>query len=151
MMCVTFGTCGMKGFRSPCTLYSRKIFFAVNVLRFGAAYFPFVNGRCHFNGRCHHWQPLVMTDVLYSLDEVTIKQTIRFWIVLERTTLKPKLNLRTLWNGLGPPVIDVLVKKDSLLVYVLNFFGILVGRCGSVVASRASDRSRKKRQISRDF
>ena len=26
----------------------------------------------------------------------------------------------------------VTVKKDSLLVYVLNFFGILVGRRGSV-------------------
>ena len=30
-------------------------------------------------------------------------------------------------------VITVTVKKDSLLVYVLNFFGILAGRCGSVV------------------
>ena len=38
-----------------------------------------------------------------------------------------------LWNGLGSPVIDVSVKKDSLLVYALNFFGILAGRCGSVL------------------
>ena len=89
---------------------------------------------------------LVMIDVIYSLDEATIKQTIRFLIGLERTTLKAKLNLRLkLWNGLGPPVIDVSVKKDSLLVYVLNLFGILVCRCGSVVVSRASDRSRKKK------
>ena len=29
-----------------------------------------------------------------------------------------------LWKGLGSPVIDVSVKKDSLLVYVLKFFGI---------------------------
>lgn len=64
-----------------------------------------------------------MIDVIYSLDEVTLRQTIRFLIVLERTTLNPKLNLRyKLWKGLGSPVIDVSVKKDSLLVYVLNFF-----------------------------
>ena len=25
---------------------------------------------------------------------------------------------------------DVTVKKDSLLIYVLKFFGILAGRCG---------------------
>ena len=36
------------------------------------------------------------------------------------------------------PVIDVTVKKDSLLVYVLKFFGISVGRCGNVVV-RESD------------
>ena len=30
------------------------------------------------------------------------------------------------------PVIDV-TKKNSLLVYVLNFFGILASRCSSVV------------------
>ena len=29
--------------------------------------------------------------------------------------------------------IDVSFKKDSLLVYLLNVFGSLVGRCGSVV------------------
>ena len=38
-----------------------------------------------------------------------------------------------LWNGLGSPVIDVSGKKDSLLVYVLTFFEILVAHCGSVV------------------
>ena len=54
--------------------------------------------------------------------------------MLERTTLKTKLNLREkLWKGLGSPVNDVTVKKDSLLAYVLNFFGILGVRCGSVV------------------
>ena len=59
---------------------------------------------------------------------------IRFSIVLERTTLKPKLNLRfKLWKGLGSPVIDVSDKKNSLLVYVLKFFGILAGGCGSAV------------------
>ena len=59
--------------------------------------------------------------------------------------MKPKWNLREkLWKGLGPPVIDVTVKKDSLLVYVLNFFGILAGRCGSVVV-RERDRIRKLR------
>ena len=68
---------------------------------------------------------------------------IRFWIVLERTKLKPKLNLREkLWKGLGSPVIDVTVKKDSLLVYVFHFFGILAGRCGSV-AVRERDKDRK--------
>ena len=30
-------------------------------------------------------------------------------------------------------IIDVTVKKDSLLVYVLKFFGILAGLYGSVV------------------
>ena len=47
--------------------------------------------------------------------------------------MKPKLNLRLkLWKGLGSPVIDETVKKDTLLVYVLiNFFGILADRCSS--------------------
>ena len=48
--------------------------------------------------------------------------------------MKPKLNLRLkLWKGLGSPVIDETIKKDTLLVYVINFFGILAGRCGSLV------------------
>ena len=37
-----------------------------------------------------------------------------------------------LWKGLGSPVIHVTVKKDSLLEYGLNFYGILAGRVGSV-------------------
>ena len=37
-------------------------------------------------------------------------------------------------------VIDVSVKKDSLLVYGLKFFGIMAGRCSSVVVrERDSD------------
>ena len=48
--------------------------------------------------------------------------------------MKSKLNLRLKsWKRIGSPVIDVSVKKDSMLVYVLKFFGILAGRCGSVV------------------
>ena len=48
--------------------------------------------------------------------------------------MKSKLNLREkFWKGLGSPVIDASVKKDSLLVYVNNVFGILAGRCGSAV------------------
>ena len=44
------------------------------------------------------------------------------------------MNLREkLWKGLGSTVIDVTVKKDSLLAYVLNFFGILTVRCGSAM------------------
>ena len=31
------------------------------------------------------------------------------------------------------PIIDVSVKKNSLLVCVLKFLGILAGHCGSVV------------------
>ena len=38
-----------------------------------------------------------------------------------------------LWKALGSPVIDVTVKKAKLLVYVLNFCGILAHRCGNVV------------------
>ena len=54
--------------------------------------------------------------------------------MLERAALKLKLNFRLmLRKGLGSPVIDVKVKKDSLLVDLLKFFGILAGRCGSVV------------------
>ena len=30
-------------------------------------------------------------------------------------------------------MIDVTAKRDSLLIYVLKFSGILAGRCGSVV------------------
>ena len=37
------------------------------------------------------------------------------------------------WKGLGSAVNDVTVNKDTLLVYVLYGFGILAGRCGSVV------------------
>ena len=52
-----------------------------------------------------------------------IRQILRFLIVIEITKLKPKLNLRLkLWKGLGSPVIDVTVMKDSLLFYVLKFF-----------------------------
>ena len=47
--------------------------------------------------------------------------------------LKPK-SKKKLWKVLGSPVIDVTVKKDSLLVkYVLTFFGIMVGWCSGVV------------------
>ena len=47
------------------------------------------------------------------------------------------MNLREkFWKGLGSPVIDASVKKDSLLVYVNNVFGILAGRCGSVVVRK---------------
>ena len=46
--------------------------------------------------------------------------------------MRPKLNLRLkLWKGLWSPVIDETVKKDTLLVYVINFFGILKDRCSS--------------------
>ena len=38
-----------------------------------------------------------------------------------------------LWKGLGSPVIDESGTKDSLLVCVLKFFGIMAGRCSSVV------------------
>ena len=54
--------------------------------------------------------------------------------MLERTTLKPKLNFRSkLRKGLRSraPIIDVTDKKDSLLVYVLKFFRIW--RVGVVV------------------
>ena len=52
-----------------------------------------------------------------------IRQILRFLIVIEIAKLRPKLNLGLkLWEGLGSPVIDVTVMKDSLLVYVLNFF-----------------------------
>ena len=49
-------------------------------------------------------------------------------MALERTKLKPALNLREkLRKGPVSPIIDVTVKKDNLLVFVL----ILLGRCGS--------------------
>ena len=38
--------------------------------------------------------------------------------------------------------IDVTVKKDSLLVYVLKFFRIVAGRCGSVVVREREIRIR---------
>ena len=49
-----------------------------------------------FNGRCNPLvtKPLVMVYVIYSLDYVTRRRIIRFWIVLEKTTLKTRLNLR---------------------------------------------------------
>ena len=54
--------------------------------------------------------------------------------------MKPKLNFRSmLQRGLGSPVIDVNVKKDSLLVDILKFFGILAGRSGSVVLRERFD------------
>ena len=56
------------------------------------------------------------------------------------------LNLHEkLWKGLGSPVIDVSVKRDSLRVDVLKFFGILAARCGSVVVrERGYERSEFK-------
>ena len=60
--------------------------------------------------------------------------------MLERVTLKPTLNFRSmLRKGPGSPVIDVNVKKDSLLVDILKFFGILAGRCCSVVLRERFD------------
>ena len=48
--------------------------------------------------------------------------------------MKPKLNLhQKLWKGLGSPVINISVKKYSLLGYVFKFFGVLAGQCDSVV------------------
>ena len=62
-----------------------------------------------------------------------MRHILRFVIVAERTTLETKLNLRLkLWKGPGSAVIDVSVKKNSLLVCVRKFLGILVGQCGSV-------------------
>ena len=60
--------------------------------------------------------------------------------MLDGATLKPKLNFRSmLRKGLGSPVIDVKVNKDSLLVDLLKFFAILAGRCGSVVVRERYD------------
>ena len=49
-----------------------------------------------------------------------------------------------LWKRLGSPVIDVSVEKKSFFFffYVLTFFGILAGRCGSVVV-RERDKDTK--------
>ena len=48
--------------------------------------------------------------------------------------LKPKLHLhQKLWKRLGSPVINISVKKYSLLVYVFKLFGVLAGQCDSVV------------------
>ena len=44
-----------------------------------------------------------------------------------------KVKVLKLWKRIGSPVIDVSIKRDTLLVYILKFFGILAGRCGSVV------------------
>ena len=67
-----------------------------------------------------------MKQHLTKLHYPLLRQIIRFRIALERTTLKPKLNQRLkLWKGLGSPVIDVSVKNNSWLVYVLTFFGFL--------------------------
>ena len=47
--------------------------------------------------------------------------------------LKPKLHLhQKLWKRLGSPVINISVKKYSLLVYVFKLFGVLAGQCDSV-------------------
>ena len=61
-------------------------------------------------------------------------------MVFERTTLKPKLNfVKSYEKGLGHLFkIHVTVKEDSLLVYVLKFFGNLAGRCGSAVVSKGN-------------
>ena len=43
--------------------------------------------------------------------------------MLERTALEPKCNFCVnLWEGLGSPVIEVTVKKDTLSLCVLKFF-----------------------------
>ena len=67
-----------------------------------------------------------MIDVIYRLDEVTIRETIRLSIVLERTTMKPKLGLRQqLWKGLRSTVIDVSVERKQfagLCTYYYYYF-----------------------------
>jgi len=60
-------------------------------------------------------------------------------------TVKEKL-----WKGLGSPVIDVSVKKNSLLVYVL--FGIFAGRfCSVVIRERDKDTKGLGPTLGRDF
>ena len=86
----------------------------------GDVYFPFVNGLHHF----------LTVNATFSRDRCNIfsglsykRHILRFWIVLERTALKPKFNFYlNLWKGLGSPVIEVTVKKDSLSVDVVKFF-----------------------------
>ena len=57
----------------------------------------------------------------------------------ERRGRPSSTSVETYGKGLGLiPVIYVSVKNDSLLVHVLTFFGILAGRCRSVVV-RESD------------
>ena len=111
----------------------------------GDVFFPFVNGLYHF----------LTVDATFSRDRCDIfsrlsykRQIIRFWIVLERTALKPKFNFYlNLWKGIGSPVIEITVKKDSLSVYVIKFFqnfGITDQKFSKCLKN-GSDRLRKRR------
>ena len=62
-----------------------------------------------------------MTDVMYSLDYVTIKKIILF---NSRKINKAQLEftLKVMERANWSPVIDVLVNKNCLLVFVFIFF-----------------------------
>ena len=65
--------------------------------------------------------------------------------MLERTALKPKFNFYlNLWKGIGSPVIEIAVKKDSLSVYVIQNFGITDQKFSKCLKN-GSDRLRKRR------
>ena len=67
-------------------------------------------------------KPLVMIDVIYSLDLVTKKANNTFVnSARKRPWSQVEFSLK-LMERAGSPAIDVTVTKDSLLVYVLNFF-----------------------------
>ena len=61
---------------------------------------------------------------------VIVEFTCRYFKLCWITTALSQSNCR---NFSCSSIIDVTVKKDGLLVYVINFFGILAGRCGSLV------------------
>ena len=61
---------------------------------------------------------LVKIDVVYSQDYITMRQTIRFLIVLERTTLNPKL--KSYEKGSGHLLLMAQLRKTVCLCMYLN-------------------------------
>ena len=69
-----------------------------------------------------------MRDVTYSLNLVTKREKNAFSNSVRKNDVGAQVEFSLKFTkGLGSPVIDVILKKGSLLVYLPTFFGILAG------------------------
>ena len=94
-------------------------FFAMNIQDDAEAYFPFGN-QAFSQNECN-----IFPGLSYNKANNTFLNSIR----KNKVEAQVKFTLKIMERARAP-VIAVTVKKDSLLLYVLNFFGILAGRCG---------------------
>ena len=87
------------------------------------AYFPYVNGLAIFNGRRHQAFTRDRCNIFPRLSYNKTNNT--FLNSLKKNDVEAHVEFTVnekLWKGLWSPVIDVSVKKNSLLVYAINYF-----------------------------